>query len=36
MADQIQAFFWRNTIIHPDYPSQNPMFRFGFDWIMVN
>jgi hypothetical protein len=36
MADQVQALFWRNTVIHPNYPSQNVMFRFGFDWIMVN
>jgi len=36
MVDQVQTLFWRNTIVHPGYPSQDLMIRFGFDWIMVN
>jgi hypothetical protein len=36
MADQFQTLFWRNTVIHPNYPSQPMMLRLGFDWVMVN
>ena len=36
MGDQLQTLFWRNTVVHPGYPSQDLMVRFGFDWIMVN
>jgi hypothetical protein len=36
MVEQLQTLFWRNTVIHPIYPSQDLMIRFGFDWVMVN
>ena len=36
MADQIQTLFWRNTVVHPGYPSQDLMIRFGFEWVLVN
>ncbi|MEO6830959.1 MAG: putative porin [Chitinophagaceae bacterium] len=36
MADQVQALWWRNTVIHPNYASPDLMLRFGFDWVMVN
>ncbi len=36
MVDQLQALFWRNTVIHPGYASQNMMLRFGFEWVLVN
>ena len=36
MADQLQTLFWRNTVIHPGYPAQDLMIRFGFEWVLVN
>jgi len=36
MGDQLQTLLWRNTIVHPNYPSPNVMIRFGFDWVLVN
>jgi hypothetical protein len=36
MADQFQTLFWRNTVVIPNYPAQDLMIRFGFDWVMVN
>jgi hypothetical protein len=36
MGDQLQTLFWQNTVVHPGYPSQDMMIRFGFDWVMVN
>lgn len=36
MLDQLQALWWRNTVIYPGYPSQDMMIRFGFQWVMVN
>jgi hypothetical protein len=36
MADQLQTFLVRNTIIAPGYPAQGFMIRFGFNWVMIN
>ncbi len=36
MGDQLQQFFYRNTIIAPGYAAQNAMLRFGFNWALVN
>lgn len=36
MLDQLQQVFTRNSIYAPGYPAQNLMFRFGFNWAMIN
>jgi hypothetical protein len=36
MLDQVQQLFTRNTIVAPGYAAQNFMFRFGFNWMMIN
>jgi hypothetical protein len=37
MFDQLQQLFTTNVInAAPNYPAQNMMFRFGFNWIMIN
>ena len=36
MADQLQQFFAENNITAPNYPMQNFMIRFGFNWVMIN
>ncbi len=35
MADYLQQFFTDN-IYAPGYPAPNPVFRFGFNWILIN
>ena len=36
MADQMQQLFVENNITAPNYPAQNFMIRFGFNWVMIN
>lgn len=36
LGDQLQQFFTRNTINSPGYAAQNSLFRFGFNWILIN
>jgi hypothetical protein len=36
LGDQLQQFFTRNVINAPGYPAQNALFRFGFNWILIN
>ncbi|KAA5532274.1 hypothetical protein F0919_15875 [Taibaiella lutea] len=37
MFDQLQQLFTENAInAAPNYPAPNTMFRFGFNWIMIN
>ncbi|RYZ55475.1 MAG: hypothetical protein EOP49_02770, partial [Sphingobacteriales bacterium] len=36
MGDQLQHMFTTNNIAAPGYPTQDPMIRFGFNWVMVN
>jgi hypothetical protein len=36
MLDQLQALWLRNSVVHPGYPSQEMMIRFGFEWVMIN
>jgi hypothetical protein len=36
MADQLQQFVVENNITAPNYPAQNFMIRFGFNWVMIN
>lgn len=35
-ATQIQQLFSRNVLLAPNYPGQNFMIRFGFEWTLVN
>lgn len=36
MLDQLQQLAYRNIIFAPNYPAQNLMLRFGFNWVMIN
>lgn len=36
LGDQLQQFFTTNIVNAPGYPAQNALFRFGFNWILVN
>ncbi len=37
MMDQLQQIFVdQNVIAVPGYPIQNALFRFGFNWVMIN
>lgn len=37
MMDQLQQLFVdKNVIVVPGYPMQNALFRFGFNWVMIN
>jgi len=37
LFDQLQQLFTTNVInAAPNYPAPNMMFRFGFNWIMIN
>jgi hypothetical protein len=37
MGDQLQQLARKGNVISaPGYPLQDPMIRFGFNWVMVN
>ncbi|MBS1773594.1 MAG: hypothetical protein JST82_12105 [Bacteroidetes bacterium] len=36
MLDQVQQIFYTNTVLGPGYAAQNLMFRFGFNWVLIN
>jgi len=36
MFDQLQQLVTDNIINAPGYPAQNMMFRFGFNWVLIN
>lgn len=36
VGDYLQHFLVRNNLNAPGYPAQNPMFRFGFSWVLIN
>jgi hypothetical protein len=36
LGDQLQQFFTTNIMNAPGYPAQNALFRFGFNWILIN
>jgi len=36
LGDQLQQLFTTNIINAPGYPAQNAMFRFGFNWVLIN
>ncbi|PSK91092.1 putative beta-barrel porin [Taibaiella chishuiensis] len=36
IGGQLQQFFTRSIINAPGYPAQSALFRFGFNWILVN
>lgn len=36
VGDYLQHFLVRNHFNAPGYPAQNPMFRFGFSWVLIN
>ncbi|HQE12722.1 MAG TPA: hypothetical protein PLQ78_08245 [Flavipsychrobacter sp.] len=36
MVDQLQQLFTTNTVLISGYPAQNTMFRFGFNWVLIN
>lgn len=36
IGGQLQQFFTRSIINAPGYPAQSALFRFGFNWILIN
>lgn len=36
MFDQLTQFFNPNIVITKGYSAQNAMFRFGFNWVLIN
>ncbi|HTN44739.1 MAG TPA: putative porin [Flavipsychrobacter sp.] len=36
MGDQLQQLIVTNNLAAPNYPTQNFMIRFGFNWVMIN